>query len=40
VVLKFVVDEGDYLEFDGLEATTNTLFTVTITHVIQNYGFK
>jgi len=27
--MKCVVDGGDCLEFDGLEATTNTLFTVT-----------
>ena len=37
--VKVVVDGGDSLEFDGLEATTNTLFTVTITHAIQNCGF-
>jgi len=38
--MKFVVDGGDCLEFDGLEATTNTLFTVTIIHAMQNHGFK
>ena len=39
-MLKFVVDGGDCLEFDGPEATSNTLFTVTITRAIQNHGFK
>jgi len=37
--MKFVVDRGDCLEFDGLETTTNTPLAVAITHSIQNRGF-